>query len=176
MKINILNVGFYFISTCLEMHKLECIFMLGEKILNLPQHVGKREISLFPILSRSVLAVYKADSGNDSHVWLSGIQNRAFCTKQDPSTKHLFQPSGISTELPSIFGSLFVHVPRPTWETITIPEPNVLFSELCTSVTDLYRISSFQFGQPMTPSTISPSTTRAKPTWKFWVLPSENRK
>lgn len=132
-----------------DVYKWE-ICTINRITVDLPQHVGKRRIWLSPISSALVVAVYKADSGKKSHVWLSGIQKRASWNKEHWSTKHLVQLEGKLIFPSSAKGKCFVHVPQPAWATIMIP---VLLEE-----------SFFQLGQPITPKTISPSTTRAKPT------------
>ena len=128
--------------------------------------MGKRRIWLFPALSVIVVVLNVVDRGNESDDWLSGAQKRASCIKQHPSTKHLVQPLIILVVAYSISDNLFVHTPQPIWAIIMIPDPAKFFLFSWTSVVDSLEESYCQLGQPITPSTISPSTTRAKPTWK----------
>lgn len=136
----------------------------NEFVTNLPQQVGKTKT--FPssvTLWASVVELNETENGSESQVWLSGIQNRASCTNLHPSTKHLFHPSWhIIRLLITSWNNLLLHVPQPTCATITTPDPDIPVS-LSEDLGD--KESSFQFGQPITPSTIFPSTTRAKPTW-----------
>lgn len=145
-----------------------CRFSIHGIRLNLPQHVGKRRIWLSSILLALVVALTDADNGNDSHVWLSEIQKRASCTKRHPSTKHLVQ-------LFSVYDNLFVHVPQPIWATIRTPDPDKFSSFSWPLLMNSLEKSLCQLGQPITPNTISPSTTRAKPTWNFRSSLSQNQ-
>lgn len=131
-------------------------------MIHLPQHADRRSMFPSPMFSESVFASNKPDKGKDFHAWLSGIVTRAPCTIWQLSTEHLVQVWGDS--LDSMSDNLFVHVPQPTWETMMIPDLELWFS--WTPMIELSEQSSCQLGQPMTPKTIFPSTTSAKPTWK----------
>lgn len=135
-------------------------------LVYLPQHAGRRRICFSPTLAALVVALREFDRGIESHVWLSGMQKRASWTNEVPSTKLLSQKLSMFIKPPSTSGNLIVHVPQPTWDAIMIPWEDSFFWDSSTSVRDLFKECSLQFGQPITPSTISPSTISASPTWK----------
>lgn len=134
---------------------------------NLPQQVCTRRTCFPSTHSASVVALNWLDNGIDSQVWLSGMQKRAPWMRWCPSTKHLIQFWGILTSPICAFHNCFLHVPRPTWDIIMTPDLVAVLLYSCILLVNLPEYSSCQLGQPMTPKTISPSTTRAKPTWKF---------
>lgn len=145
----------------------ECNFIIHDIKPNLPQQAGRRRTSLFPTFLARVVALYKSDNGNDSHFWLSGIQKRALWTSWQSSTKHLIQLSGNNPPVIFIVShNFFLQVPQPLCEIIIVPDMETVFSSPWTSEVDVYGSFFGQLGQPITPKTISPLTTRANPTWK----------
>ena len=133
---------------------------------NLPQHARRRRIWPFPTWSALVVACNEVDGGSDSHVWLSGRQKRASCTRRYSSTKHLVQLWNILLGL-CISDNLLVHVPYPAWAIIMAPDLDQTPPRSRSSELDSSDKSTCQLGHPITPNTISPSTTRAKPTCNF---------
>lgn len=132
----------------------------------LPQHTFKRTTSWsLPAPPESSERPYEADNGNDLHVWLSGMQKLAWFIREHGSTEHFFQPPWTPAMTPEEAKNSRDQVPHPTWAIMIIPRPDGFNPSSSLSSLGLF----FQFGQPMIPNATSPSTTRARPTWRFGV-------